>query len=87
MGLNDYDILKKIKANKPDFSKVNLSKDAKNFIERCLTIEPRNRISWVEIYSHPLIQNKNDAAFIYGTIKSKISLGENKNFYEKHQLP
>ncbi len=75
MGMNDYDILKKIKNNRPDYSKVNLSRDAKDFIDRCLTIDPKKRISWVEIYSHPLIQNKNDAAFIYGTIKSKISLG------------
>ncbi len=73
--MNDYDILKKIKNNRPDYSKVNLSRDAKDFIDRCLTIDPKKRISWVEIYSHPLIQNKNDAAFIYGTIKSKISLG------------
>lgn len=47
MGMNDYDILKKIKANRPDYSKVNLSRDAKNFIDRCLTIDPKSRISWV----------------------------------------
>lgn len=75
MGMNDYDILKKIKNNRPDYNKVNLSRDARDFIDRCLTIDPKKRISWVEIYSHPLIQHKNDAAFIYGTIKSKISIG------------
>lgn len=47
MGINDFDILKKIKSNRPDYSKVNLSKDAKDFIDRCLTVEPKKRISWV----------------------------------------
>lgn len=32
MGMNDYDILKKIKNNRPDFTKVNISRSAKDFI-------------------------------------------------------
>ncbi len=87
MGMNDYDILKKIKNNRPDYSKVNISRNAKDFMERCLTIDPKKRISWVEIYSHELIANKNQAGFIYGSLKSKISINENRNFYEKKQLP
>lgn len=47
MGMNDYDILKKIKANRPDFSKVNISSSARDFIDRCLTVDPKKRISWV----------------------------------------
>jgi serine/threonine protein kinase len=85
-GLNDHDILKKIKNTRPDFSKVNISEKAIDFINKCLQVDPRKRISWVEIYSHPLLEKKNDN-FIYGTLKSKISLGENKNFYEKNNLP
>lgn len=87
MGLNDYDILKKIKNNRPDYSKVNISRNAKDFIDRCLTVDPKKRISWVQIYSHELIANKNDGGFIYGSLKSKISINQNKNFYQKHQLP
>lgn len=46
MGMNDFDILKKIKSTKPDFSKINISANAKDFIERCLTVDPKKRISW-----------------------------------------
>lgn len=46
MGMNDYDILKKIKNNRPDYSKFNISADAKNFLDRCLTVDPKKRISW-----------------------------------------
>ena len=44
--MNDYDILKKIKNNRPDFSRVNISADAKDFLNRCLTVNPKDRISW-----------------------------------------
>ena len=73
MGMNDYDILKKIKNNRPDFSRVNISEDAKDFINKCLTVDPKRRINWSEIYDHPLL-NKKENAFIYGTLKSKISI-------------
>lgn len=45
-GMNDFDILKKIKKNRPDFSKVNISVEARDFLDRCLTVDPRKRISW-----------------------------------------
>lgn len=73
MGMNDYDILKKIKSKRPDFSKVNISADAEDFINKCLTVDPKRRISWKEIYEHPLL-NKKGNNFIYGTLKSKISI-------------
>jgi hypothetical protein len=38
--MNDFDILKKIKQNKPDFTGVNISTNAKDFINKCLTINP-----------------------------------------------
>mgnify|MGYP003502299949 FL=1 len=87
MGMNDYDILKKIKNNRPNYNKVNISSKAKDFIDRCLTLDPKKRINWVEIYSHELLSNKNDAGFIYGSLKSKISINQNKDFYQKHVLP
>jgi len=40
-GFSDEDILKKIESTKPDFSGVNLSPNAHNFIERCLTDNPK----------------------------------------------
>ena len=42
----DMDILKKIKKSRPDYSKVSISKDCHDFLERCLTVDPRKRISW-----------------------------------------
>lgn len=85
MGMNDYDILKKIKTNRPDFSRVTISPDAEDFINRCLTVDSRKRISWAQIYQHPLL-NKKENAFIYGTLQSKINIDQNKQFYEQHQL-
>lgn len=46
MGMNDYDILKKIKRDRPDFSRGNISSNAKDFIDKCLTVDPKKRISW-----------------------------------------
>jgi serine/threonine protein kinase len=46
MGMNDYDILKKIKKDRPDFSGINISEKTKDFIDKCLTIDPKKRISW-----------------------------------------
>jgi len=50
-GMNDFDILKKIKTQRPDYSRV-ISRNAKDFIDQCLTVDPKKRISWVQIYSH-----------------------------------
>ena len=66
MGLSDLDILKKIETTKPDFNGLNLSPNARNFIERCLTDNRQNRISWREIYDHPLI--KSQEKMVYGLV-------------------
>ncbi len=81
MGMNDYDILKKIKNNKPDFSAVQISKECRDFIEKCLTVDPKKRIKWKEVYEHQLM-TKSDARFIYGALKSRILMGDNKGFYQ-----
>jgi calcium-dependent protein kinase len=44
-----------IKNEKPCFDGVNISPKAKDFILRCLTVDPSKRISWSEVYKHPLI--------------------------------
>ena len=46
MGMNDYDLLKKIKTTKPTFNGVNISNDAEDFINKCLTVDPKKRIGW-----------------------------------------
>jgi serine/threonine protein kinase len=46
MGLSDFDILKKIKSTRPDFTGVNISDNSKDFINKCLTIDPQKRITW-----------------------------------------
>jgi serine/threonine protein kinase len=79
-GLNDYQILKKIKTSRPDFYGVNLSDKARDFIDRCLTVNPKNRISWKEIYGLPLINETEK--MIYG-LTSKLRVNDNRNFYER----
>lgn len=74
-GLSDLDILKKIENTKIDFSGVNLSANAKDFIQRCMTDNPSNRISWREIYDHPLI--KSQEKMLYG-LTSKINFKDNQ---------
>lgn len=70
-GLNDMEILKKIKKGPPVFPpKVHVSKQSVDFILKCLTIDPSKRISWKAIYEHPLLQNKMRDTYV-GTL-SKI---------------
>ena len=80
-GMNDAMILKNIKEKKvPDFSAVNISSKARDFIQRCLTYEPKRRIQWKEIYDHPLI--KEEEKIVYG-LASKLKVNDNKNFYAR----
>lgn len=55
-GVSDFEILKKIEKTRPDFSGVNITPKARDFIDRCLTDNPMKRITWREIYNLPLIQ-------------------------------
>lgn len=79
-GVSDYDILKRIKTVRPDYSGVNLSPKAHDFIERCLTVDPKKRISWKEIYDHAII--KEAEKIIYG-LTSKLRVNDNRNFYDR----
>ena len=83
--MNDYDILKKIKNNRPDFSRVQISEKARDFIDKCLTVDPKKRIRWQEIYDHPLLA-KQEPNFLYG-LKSRVCINDNRNFYNKKGLP
>lgn len=80
MGMSDNEILKKIEQTRPNFSGVNLSENARNFIDRCLTDNPQKRISWLEIYQHPLI--KEGEKMLYG-LTSRINIKQAEDFYKK----
>lgn len=45
-SLQDRYILKLILANRPNYSKVNISEKTKDFIDKCLTVNPKERINW-----------------------------------------
>ena len=85
LGVSDHQILMNIHKSRPDFSAVPISKECRDFIDKCLTINPKQRIKWQEVYEHPLLA-KNEARFIYGALKSKISLGSNKQYYESNKF-
>lgn len=55
-GLSDFEILKRIETTRPDYSGVNITPKARDFIDRCLTDSPAKRITWREIYNHALIK-------------------------------
>ena len=53
-GRNIEKIMEKIKQNQILYNKVDLSEEAKDFIKRCLVLDPKGRIDWKDIYEHPL---------------------------------
>ena len=53
-GRNIEKIMEKIKQNQILYNKVDLSEEAKDFIKRCLVVDPKGRIDWKDIYEHPL---------------------------------
>lgn len=55
-GSTDNQILKRIETSRPDYSGVNISPKVRDFIDRCLIMDPQKRIQWVDIYKHPLIK-------------------------------
>ena len=62
-------------------SGINISEIAKDFILKCLTFDQDKRISWAEIYKHPLITA--DEKVKYGLEASNINFQKNISFYEK----
>lgn len=89
-AINDMEILKKIKKGPPNFPPtINISADSKDFILKCLTVDPKQRISWVAIYDHPLLADKkNNVRQTYiGALASQININKNKDFYGKKKEP
>jgi hypothetical protein len=85
-AINDMEILKKIKKGPPNFPpNIKISKESVDFILKCLTVDPKKRITWKAIYEHPLIQDKNHKIkdTYVGGLKSTIDVNNNKNFYNK----
>ena len=78
LGKTDLEILNRIEKTRPDYRGVNLSPNAKDFIERCLTDNPQKRISWKEIYTHPLIREDEKLKYVLG---SKLNVEKNQKFY------
>ena len=58
---------------------------SKDFINKCLTIDTKKRITWSQIYEHPLLDAKenNRRAANIGALMSKIDLKKGKEFYQK----
>ena len=55
------------KLDKPDFKKngVQISNELKELIEKMLAKDPRERLKWTELYSHPLMAEKRDMSNSY----------------------
>ena len=82
VGHSDCEILQRIRKTPVYFSGVEISHNARDFIAKCLTVDPKKRISWPEIYEHSLM--KHNASIIYGMLKSsKINFDVVKDFYNK----
>jgi serine/threonine protein kinase len=60
--------------------KIQISEKSKDFIQKCLTIEPAKRITWKAIYEHPLLsqsQSNTRQAFV-SMLSSKVRMDKNK---------
>lgn len=79
-GHSDHDILLSIKKTRPNYGKVNISERARDFIDRCLTVDPKARISWKDVYAHPLIIEEEKVIYGMGSI---LRLQENQIFYDR----
>lgn len=84
-GRSDHQILTKILNTRPDFSEVPISNECRDFIDKCLTVDPKQRIKWQEVYKHPLF-TKNETNFVYGNSKSKILINANMKYYQSNKF-
>ena len=78
LGKDDFEIYTDSK-NKPKFSGVNISAEAKDFILKCLTFNQENRIGWADVYRHPLITGEQRVSFGLAT---KLE-AKDISFYDK----
>jgi serine/threonine protein kinase len=76
-GISFPDILKKIRTTRPDFSGINISEKARDFIDRCLIVDPKSRIQWKEIYNHPVMQEREKIVY---SLASRLTVTDNRHF-------
>lgn len=72
-GHNEMDILKKIKKKDLELTGAHISEEAKDFLLKCLTINPSERMQWEKIHFHPLLTKKENQ-LLYN-LKNRISVG------------
>lgn len=83
--------LKTIKENENkinfDLNKINISAESKDFIKRCLIVDKTKRISWLEIFKHPLIIGKKLVRCSYEKLKPQALFSNNlsKEFPEEEE--
>lgn len=90
LAANDNELLKKIKNTAVNFTtSSNLSGNLIDLLKRMLTYNTTKRISWPDIYSHPLF-NKEDGigkvaevADLYNLNRNQIDMKINQSFYEQ----
>jgi serine/threonine-protein kinase ULK2 len=79
VGRNIEAVLKQIMEDRIAIKRTDISEDAKDFIKRCLVIDPKDRIDWNEIYKHPLIASSN--SFVMMEPENEVDVKQNYSFY------
>lgn len=80
-AVHPNDILKQI-YNGVDFDGVAISPVVKDFISRCLVVKAKDRMSWAELYDHPLITTSHLKSV---PNEEPLKLSENKMFYSQEE--
>jgi serine/threonine protein kinase len=55
-------------------SQSRISRDAKNFLERCLTIDPKKRADTIELLQHPFIKRAKPLKSLCPNIKAVCNI-------------
>ena len=53
IGKSEFDLIKKIES-RPLKIDSNLSQESVDFLQKCLSLEEKDRISWDELFVHPI---------------------------------
>lgn len=51
-GINKLDLMNNIKTKGIKFNNRRISAESKDFIKRCLTYDPKKRLTWQQVYDH-----------------------------------
>lgn len=83
MGINYAEMNKLIKSKSPNFHpEIPVTVESKDFITRCLVIDPKKRITWGEMEKHALFLNSMLASHVNphkAAYLTKISTGSNNS--------